>query len=102
MHSRDQTLDVRESVKVEQWENGVIMLGTKQNLSKIPVDTVITIATDKIKLATSVRTLRIHWDSEMKNNMHCNNLSSSLYITIKNISRIRPNLDIDMTQTLIK
>ena len=29
-------------------------------------------------------------------------LSSSLYVTIKNISRIRPNLDIDTTWTLIQ
>ena len=34
-----------------------IMLGTKQNLSKIHVDTVITIGSDKITPATSVRNL---------------------------------------------
>ena len=38
----------------------------------------------------------------MKNTVHCNKLSSSLYVTIKNISRIRPNLDIDTKWTLIQ
>ena len=38
----------------------------------------------------------------MKNAIHCNKLSSSLYRAIKNISRIRPTLDIDKTQTLIQ
>ena len=38
----------------------------------------------------------------MKNTIHCNKLGLSLYVTIKNMSRIRPNLDTDMTQTLIQ
>ena len=38
----------------------------------------------------------------MKNTIHCNKLSSSPYVTIKNISRIRPNLDIDTIWTLIQ
>ena len=79
-----------------------IMLGTKQNLSQIPVGTVIPIGTDKIKPAISVRNLRTHWDSKMKNTIHFNKLSLPLYVTITNISRIRPNLDIDMTRTHIQ
>ena len=62
----------------------------------------ITIGTDKIKLANSVRNLGIHWDSKMKNTIHCNKLSLSLYVTIKNITKIRPYLDIDMTWTIIQ
>ena len=38
----------------------------------------------------------------MKNTIHCNKLSSSPYVTIKDIIRIRPNLDIDTPWTLIQ
>ena len=100
MHSRDQTLDVRESVKGEQWENGIYYARDQAKPLIDPADTVITIETDKIILATSVRNRGVHWDSEMKNTIHFNKLSSSLFVTIKNISKIRPNLDIDTTWTL--
>ena len=40
-------------LKLNSGKTEFIMLRTKQNLSKIPVDTVITFGTDKIKLATS-------------------------------------------------
>ena len=71
-------------IRLWMWENLLkwndrkiefIKLGSKQNHSKIPADTVFTIETHKITPATSVRNLGVHWDSKMKNTIHCNKLS---------------------------
>ena len=41
-------------------------------------------------------------DSEMKNGTHLNRLTSSLYVILKNIARIRPLLDKETTKILVQ
>ena len=70
------------------------MIGTKSQLTKLDyLNNKITLGSDEILNTNSVRDLGFHLDYELKNRIHINQLTSTLYTTIKHISSICHCLD---------
>ena len=88
-------------LKLNDNKTEFLVIGTKQQLSKVG-DLSIQIGQDKINSSAYMRNLGFCFDQNMKNTAHVNRLSSSLYVTMKNISRIHHLIDNKATKTLIQ
>ena len=78
-----------------------IIFGTRQQLNKVGTIT-IKIGDEVIQNVTSVRSLGLHFDEELKHSSHINKLTSVSFNMIHNIARIHHQLDIETTKTLVQ
>ena len=77
------------------------MIGTRQQLARAG-NAVIQIGDDMIYPTNAVRNLGFFYDKYMKNTTHVNRDTSTVYITIKKISKIRHFLDKNTTKILMQ
>ena len=78
-----------------------IMIGTRQQLARAG-NAVIQIGDDTIYPTNAVRNLGFFYDKYMKNTMHVNRVTSTIYIMMKKISEIRHFLDKNTTKILMQ
>ena len=78
-----------------------LIMETLQQLAKVNT-TSIKISQDNIQKSETARNLGIYYDLHMKNTSHVNKLCSTLYLTLKKISKIRHTIDMDMTRILVQ
>ena len=88
-------------LKLNDDKTEFLVIRTKQQLSKVG-DLSIQIGQDKINSSAYMRNLGFYFHQNMKNTAHVNRLSSTLYVTTKNISRIHHLIDNNATKTLIQ
>ena len=79
-----------------------ILIRTRQQLAKVSRNIAIRVGLDLIPATESAKNLGYHLDSTLKNITHINKLCSSLSLTIRRICKIRPNIDEEMTRTLVQ
>ena len=78
-----------------------LLLRTKHNIS-LAGELKIKIGNDTITNSTSAKHLGVHFDANLKGTIHTNRLSSSVFLTICNIAKIRLMLDMDSTKILVQ
>ena len=88
-------------LKLNDSKTEFLVAGTKHNLD-LTGEINIKVGEDTIKRSESVRNLGIFWDSELKNIIHFNKLTSTLYLTIKNISKVQHLLDTETCKMLMQ
>ena len=80
-----------------------IMVGSKNNLLKANTrNTLVQIGNDYITCVDSVHDLGYIIDNELKSTVHINKLTSTLFITIRKIAKIRHLIDKEMTKILMQ
>ena len=89
------------SLKLNDAETEFLVLETQQQLNKI-TDINIRIGDNIIEPTDFIRNLWAYFDSKLKGTSHINRLSSTIYRSIKGITRIRHFLDVNTTKTLIQ
>ena len=89
-------------LKLNDGKMEVIKIGTRQKLSRCNPNSSVQIGNDNIIATSSVRNLGYYWDSHMKDNVHVNKITSCVFLTIRNISKIRHLLDTNTTKTLVQ
>ena len=87
--------------KVNNSKTEFLVAGTKCNLD-LTGEINIKVGEETIKRSESVWNLGIFLDSELKNTIHFNKLTSTLYLTIKNISKVQHLLDIETCKMLMQ
>ena len=78
-----------------------LLLGTKHNIS-LAGELEIKIGNHTITNSTTAKKLCVHFDANIKGVVHMNKLSSSVFLTIHNIAKIRTMLDMDSTKILVQ
>ena len=79
------------------------MVGSKKNLLKADAkNTAVQIGNDYITCMDTVCDLGFVVDNELKSTAHINKLSSTLFMNIRKIARIRHLIDKEMTKTLMQ
>ena len=78
-----------------------VVMKMRQQLNLVG-DLSIKIRDNTIDAVKFIWNLGFFMDSEMKNRTHLNKLTSSLYVILKNIARIRPLLDRETTKILVQ
>ena len=78
-----------------------ILMGTQQQLSKLD-NISLHISSDTIKPTDHVRNLGFIMDSLLKNASHINNITSSSYCKLCDITRIRPSMDTKTAQLIVQ
>ena len=89
------------SLKLNDAKTEFLVLGTQQQLNKI-ADISIRIGKDIIEPTEFIRNLWASFDRKLKGTSHVNNLSSTIYRSIKGIARIRCLLNVNTTKTLVQ
>ena len=89
------------SLKLNDAKTEFFALGTQQQLNKI-TDINIRIGDDIIEPTDFIRKLGAYFDSKLKGTSHVNRLSSTIYRSIKGITRIRHFLNLNTTETLVQ
>ena len=79
-------------LKLNDEKTEFIMIGTRQQLARAG-NVVIQIGDDMIHPTNAVRNLGVFYDKYMKNTTHVNKVTSTVYIRMKKISKIRHFLD---------
>ena len=79
-----------------------ILIETRQQLAKVSSNIAIRVGLDLIPATESAKNLGYYLDSTLKNITHINKLCSSLSLAIRRICRIRPNIDEEMTRTIVQ
>ena len=81
-------------------DSKTIMVGSKQNLLKADAkNTAVQIGNNYIICVDTVCDLGFIVDNELKSTAHINKLSSTLFMTIRKIARIRHLIDKETTKT---
>ena len=75
------------------------VFSTRQQLAKVQEIT-IAIGDTRIQPVEHVRNMGIFMDNLLKNHIHVNKLTSSLYHHLQNIHRIRGKLDFELAKTI--
>ena len=88
-------------LKLNNDKTEVMLIGTRQQLTKLP-EVTVTIGNESIKPAETVRNLGIHWNKTMTTTTHINRLSSQLFSTLQAINKIRHLLDNDTTKIVMQ
>ena len=88
-------------LKLNNDKTEFLLLRTKHNVS-LAGELKIKIGNDTITNSTSARNLGDHFDANLKGTIHTNRLSSSVFLTIHNIAKIRLMFDIDSTEILVQ
>ena len=89
------------SLKLIDAKTEFLVLGTQQQLNKIK-DIKIRISDNIIEPTDFIRNIGAYFDSKLKGTLHMNRLSSTIYRSIKGITRIRHFLNVNTTKTLIQ
>ena len=89
-------------LKLNDDKTKFILIGTRQQLAKISRNIAIRVSPDLIPATETAKNLGYHLDSTLKNITHINKLCSSLPLTIRRICKIRPNINEEMTRTLVQ
>lgn len=91
-------------LKMNSDKTELMFIATPQQLSKLDglIDTPITIAGANILPVKSVRNLGFYMDNNLNNTVHIKKLCSSLYLTLRNIAKIRSCLTRDSCRTLVQ
>ena len=89
-------------LKLNNSKTEVILIGTNQKQSKVSDDITIRIGNDDIKPMDIVRNLGFYWCSDMKNTARVNQLTSRVFPTICNITKIQHLLDKSMMKMLVQ
>ena len=77
-----------------------VLVGTRNKLAKATPNIKIQIGDNIVGPKDTVKNLGNFWNCYMKDNHHVNKLSSSLFPTLRNISRIHALLDTKTTKIL--
>ena len=88
-------------LKLNDDKTEFLLLGTKHNIS-LAGELESKIGNDTITNSTSGKNLGVHFDANLKGTIHTNRLSSSVFLTICNIAKIRSMLDMDSTKILVQ
>ena len=88
-------------LKLNDEKTEFIIFGTCQQLAKIS-DINITIGSTKIHPVEEVRNLGYFMDKLLKNSVHVNKLSATMFHNLRNIKQIWNKLDFDSTKTIIQ
>ena len=88
-------------LKLNDEKTEFLIIGTKQQLSKVKT-TSISVGQDEIPCSVTARNLGYYYDQHMMNSAHINKLVSSLNVTLRRISKIRNNIDYDITKILVQ
>ena len=88
-------------LKLNDDKTEFLMIGTPQQLTKVTT-TSIKIGLDSIQKSEAARNLGFYYDAHMKSTTHINKLCSTLYLTLKNIAKIRHKIDMDTTRILVQ
>ena len=89
-------------LKLNDDKTKFILIGTRQQLAKVSRNIAIRVCLDLIPATESAKNLGYHLDPTLKNITHINKLCSSLSLTIRRIHQIRPNINEEMTRTLVQ
>ena len=89
------------SLKLNNAKTEFLVLGTQQQLNKI-TDINIRIGDDIMEPTEFIRNLGAYFDSKLKGTSHVNRLPSTIYRSIKGITRIRHFLNVNTTKTLVQ
>ena len=76
-----------------------IIFGTRQQLAEVQ-EIMIMIGDIRIQPVTYVRNLGLFMDNQLKNHIHINKLTSSLYYHLWNIHKIRGKFDFESAKTI--
>ena len=88
-------------LKLNDGKTEFLLLGTKHNIS-LAGELKIKIGNDTITNSMAAKNLGVHFDANLKGTIHTNTLSSSVFLTICNIAKIRSMLDMDSTKILVQ
>ena len=88
-------------LKLNDDKTEVMLIGTRQQLTKLPKVTV-KIGNESIKPAETVCNLGIYWNKTMTTTTHINRLSGQLFNTLQAINKIRHLLDNDTTKIVMQ
>ena len=88
-------------LKINYDKTEFLLLRIKHNIS-LAGELAIKIGNDTITNSTSAKNLGVHFDANFKGTIHTNKLSSSVFLTISSIAKIRSMLDMDSTKILVQ
>ena len=88
-------------LKLNDDKTEFLVLGTRKNLETAG-NFSLKIGNDIIQQSECIRNLGMFWDKELEGTAHFNQLTSSLYYTIRNIAWIRHLIDRDTTKILMQ
>ena len=88
-------------LKLNDEKTEVMLIGTRQQLTKLP-EVTVKIGNESIKPADTVRNLGIYWNKTMTTTTHIKRLSGQLFNTLQAINKIRHLLDNDTTKIVMQ
>ena len=88
-------------LKLNDEKTEFIMIGTRQQLARAG-NVVIQMGDDMIHPTNTIRNLGFFYDKYMKNTTHVNRDTSTVYIMMKKISKIRHFLDKNTAKVLMQ
>ena len=88
-------------LKLNNDKTEVMLIGTKQQLSKLP-EVTVKIGNETINPTETAWNLGIYWNKTMTTTTHINRLSSQLFNTLQAINKIRHLLDNDTTKIVMQ
>ena len=89
-------------LKLNDRKMEVIKIGTRQKLSRCDPNSSVQIGNDNIIATSSVQNLGYYWNLHMKDNVHVNKITSCVFLTVRNILKIRHLLDTNTTKMLVQ
>ena len=87
-------------LKLNDDKTKVMLIGTRQQLTKLP-EVTVKIGNESTKPAETVPNLGIYWNKTMTTTTHINRLSGQLFNTLQAINKIRHLLDNDTTKIVM-
>ena len=87
-------------LKLNDDKTEFLLLRTKHNIS-LAGEFEIKMGNDTITNSMSAKNMGVHFDANLKGTIHTNKLSSSVFLTICNIAKIRSMLYMDSTKILV-
>ena len=89
-----------DRLKINDSKTEIILIGTRQQLAKIDVDT-LRVGESSIAPSKDVRNLGCWFDTQLKMDCHINKVCKAAFFHLFNIRRIRKFLNSGTTQTLV-
>ena len=87
--------------KLNDDKTEVMLIGTRQQLSKLP-EVTVKIGNESIIPTDTAQNLGMYWNKTMTTTTHINRLSGQLFNTLQAINKIRHLLDIDTTKIVMQ
>ena len=88
-------------LKLNDDKTEVILIRTRQQLSKLP-EVTVKIGNESINPTDTAQNLGMYWNKTMTTTTHINRLSGQLFNTLQAINKIRHLLDNDTTKTVMQ